>query len=971
MNPEIERLSSIKSFPSLVKYLRDDLGWPINSEDFDDITFDLLYDPSDMGLDEKTLTKIKDLKQLRPLTSNQPWGIFFVNFEPKQLPVVVLRRILKSLVIKKRPSASKAHRPAWECHDLLFISAYGEGNRRELSFAHFAENPESKDLPTLKVLGWDDENTVLHLAHVHQTLKEKLQWPSDTGNLTEWRQSWGEAFTLRHREVITTSKALAEKMAELAGRIRKRVSAILKIESEKGPIRTLHKAFQQTLIHDLSEDDFADMYAQTITYGLFSARCSRTEGLVADNLHQMVPVTNPFLKELLETFLTVGGRKSKIDFDELGVNDVVEMLRDANIEAVKRDFDDKNPEHDPVIHFYEDFLKQYDAKRKVQRGVFYTPKPVVSYIVRSVHELLQTEFGLADGLADTTTWGQMEQKYPGLKRPMITLQDPKSGEISDVPISENEPFVKILDPATGTGTFLVEAIEVIHKTMQKKWGKEGHLPLEFGKFWNQYVPKHLLPRLYGYELMMAPYAISHMKIGLKLGATGYKFKTEERARIYLTNALEPWASQLPLIGFDALAHEAQAVNSVKQYQRFTVVIGNPPYAGHSQNNQIQSIVNLVKDFTRDEPSLQGPGQGKWLQDDYVKFLRLSQKVLDEANIGALGMITNHRYLTNRTFKGMRRQWCSIFPEIQLLDLHGNNVVHEVSPLGYDENVFDIEQGVSIGFFTRALSAKHRVTYSELWGNRTTTEGKGKYDFLSRNSARTTKWDDLKPAPPNWLFAPREEMDDDVRAEFESGLKMLELMPGALGPNGKPQSGLATMHDNFALSFSIDELEEKIRAFVRTNDREEAKELFGTLCNPGQWDYAEAKKTLSGQSWRKRISRIWFSPFDQRLTVYDNAVAVHLRKRLSQHLFNRKNLALVIGEAGQEISGEDWDAVCCVDSILQLNFFRRNGSPTLPLYIFDDNDLLSVRGGADIRRITDTHFGTYTIQVSHWVTLEDL
>ncbi len=326
-------------------------------------------------------------------------------------------------------------------------------------------------------------------------------------------------------------------------------------------------AFKEALVHDLTEDDFADMYAQTIAYGLLTARISRPAGLVADNISDMVPITNPFLKELLETFLDIGGRRSHIDFDELGVNEVVALLNNpkTQMEAILRDFGDKNPQEDPVIHFYELFLKEYDAKKRMQRGVFYTPRPVVSFIVRSVDELLRTEFGLVDGLAAKTTWGEMAERFDDLKIPEGVTPD--------------QAFVQVLDPATGTGTFLVEVIDLIYKTMTAKWEVEGHMPLELEQLWNDYVPEHLLPRLHGYELMMAPYAIAHMKIGLKLHETGYRFGSEERVRVYLTNTLEPAPDsegQLPGVDWaPALAHEAQAVNAMKRVQRFTVVIGNP------------------------------------------------------------------------------------------------------------------------------------------------------------------------------------------------------------------------------------------------------------------------------------------------------------------------------------------------------------------------------------------------------------
>ncbi len=290
---DVERLRSIKTFPSLVKYLRDELDWPIESDDFDELTFD--YEAEELGLDSKTAVKIKEIKQLRPLASNQPWGIFFVNFEPKRLPVVVLRRILRSLVLKKRQSANKPQQAAWQLHDLLFISAYGESEHRDITLANFSDDSQAGDLPTLKVLGWDDEDTVLHLAHAHDVLKEKLHWPENPADLANWRRTWSQAFTLKHRAVIGTSKEMAVRMAELATAIRKRVNKVLAVESDKGPMRKLMTAFREALIHDLSADDFADMYAQTITYGLLSARVSRPAGLVAENVADMVPITNPFL----------------------------------------------------------------------------------------------------------------------------------------------------------------------------------------------------------------------------------------------------------------------------------------------------------------------------------------------------------------------------------------------------------------------------------------------------------------------------------------------------------------------------------------------------------------------------------------------------------------------------------------------------------------------------------------------------
>src|SRR5437867_7784654 len=572
-------LAKIRRFDQLIAYLRDEMGWPISRDSFEDVD-DLFYDftADELGIDPKTAAKIESIKRLRPLSPRQPWGIFFVKFEPKKLPVVALRRILSQVVLKKRASANSAERTAWAGDDLLFVSNYGEGDERQISFAHFSQDGTKADLPILRVLGWNDRDTALHLDGVATELVTKLSWPEDDSNVDRWREKWRSAFTLRPDEVIKTSKALAVELAKLARRIRDRIRTILTIETENGPVTKLMKAFQEALIHDLDADGFADMYAQTIAYGLLSARVTNPKANTADGFAAQLPVTNPFLKELMETFLHVGGRKGKagrgpgIDFDELGVSEVVELLDAANMEAVVRDFGDKNPQEDPVIHFYELFAKEYDPIKKIRRGEFYTPRPVVSYIVRSVHELLQTEFGLADGLADTATWGEMAKRHAGLTLP--------EG------VKPTDRFVTVLDPATGTGTFLVEAIEVIHHTLVEKWQRGGHGKKKILDLWNDYVPKHLLPRLHGYELLMAPYAIAHLKIGLKLHETGYRFESDERARIYLTNALEPVHDFSGRFEFaiPALAHEAEAVSAMKRNRRFTVVIGNPPYAGHSANN---------------------------------------------------------------------------------------------------------------------------------------------------------------------------------------------------------------------------------------------------------------------------------------------------------------------------------------------------------------------------------------------------
>jgi len=738
--------------------------------------------------------------------SNQPWGIFFVNFEPKRLPVVVLRRVLRSLVLKKRQSSNKAQQAAWQLHDLLFISSYGAADHRDITFAHFAEPPELGDLPTLRVLGWDDEDTVLHLEHTDRELREKLRWPTNTKDIDAWRGGWSGAFTLRHKEAISTSKALAVRLADLATKIRKRANAVLRVESESGPFRKLYAAFRETLVHDLSEDDFADMYAQTISYGLLTARISSPAGLFAENLRDMVPVTNPFLKELLETFITAGGRKGKIDFDELGVSEVVQMLRDAKMEDVLRDFGDRNPQEDPAIHFYELFLKEYDPEKRMQRGVFYTPRPVVSFIVRSVDAVLRRDFGLVDGLADIATWGAMAEGHADIQIPEGT--------------SPKEHFVQILDPAVGTGTFLVEVIEVIHRTMQDKWRKAGHMPLEFQNLWNEYVPKHLLPRLHGFELMMAPYAIAHMKIGLKLHETGYRFASNERARVYLTNSLEPPLDFSDRLAFDApaLAHEAQAVNATKHHQRFTVVIGNPPYANYSANlsPSARRIVDKYRNFRgapiRERNQLQFERN---LQDDFVKFISIGEDYILASHVGVLSYITNATMLASTSLRGMREHLVQEFGRLFELNLHGgvNEII--VGPEN-DENVFDIAQSVAIHVCVRVAGKRiPTVGYADLLGQRAV-----KYAALSSRSVATTEWSPIQPDLENCSFVPQDEAElgtllrlDSVFAQFGAGIK--------------------TNRDAIAIGFDDGSLVKAIREFDShlVSDRNYRKHIHSLLYRP--------------------------------------------------------------------------------------------------------------------------------------------
>lgn len=868
-----KELKGIKRFDQLVRYLRDPMGWPIESDDFEELTFE--YTPEELGIDAKNAAKIQEIKRLRPLAPNQPWGIFFVKFEPRRLPVVALRRILSQVALKKRASANKAERQAWAADDLLFVSNYGEGEERRISFAHFSASKDNADLPTLKVLGWDNLDTALHLDDVAGKLTSELAWPEDDGDEDAWRQQWQAAFTLGHREVITTSQQLSERLAELARNIRDRIRAALAIETETGPLTKLMKAFQTSLVHDLDADGFADMYAQTIAYGLLSARIADPHKKTVDDFAGHMR-TNPFLKELMETFIKVGGRRGKaggpgIDFDELGVSEVVELLDQANMEAVVRDFGDRNPQEDPVIHFYEHFLAAYDRQQKVSRGVFYTPRPVVSYIVRSVDELLRTEFGLEDGLADTTTWGEMVKRHKDLKIPEGASPD--------------QSFVQILDPATGTGTFLVEVIDLIHNTMVKQWKAQGHGDKKVEALWNEYVPTHLLPRLHGYELLMAPYAIAHLKIGLKLYETGYRFGSEERARVYLTNALEPASStQLTLEFLPALAHEAEAVNEVKRKRRFTAVVGNPPYSKISSNLTPQMRATVERYRYLDGKKIKERGALQFeinLQDDYVKFFRMCEGKISESNVGSLGLITNNGYISTPTLRGMRDSLLETFSSIRALDLHGHVAKGEIGPDGVqEENVFDIIQGVAVflGTRTQPKVGDGSVLHAERYGSRM-----GKYSFLQSHDIASTNFAQIEPNSPFYLFIPH---DADLAQEWKQYDGIAEVFP-------KNSAGIITARDSLVISENKRELAKRLERFAYAREAEDViYQEFG-FSKSKRFDLREAQSELRKlKSFSKPIRQILHRPFDERFVFFDRSVVWSLSRPMADQMEDGSNLALV-------------------------------------------------------------------------------
>lgn len=918
---ETGSLGQITAVDQLLVYLRDELDWPLeglDSDSFEEISYhwDL---QEDLHLKPEQSAKIREVRQLPPLVTNQPWGIFYISFEDKAVRIGPLRQILRALVVTRREMAKGAELQKWQLNDILFISTFGASGERQLCFAHFHQDPETVDLPILRVLGWNDKDTRLHLADVHDKLRQYLRWPEDPSDFDIWREQWSKPFRHRPGEVISTSKDLAVALADLARRIRESVEDALNYQTEEGSMRRLMGGFKENLIHDLDDHRFADMFAQTISYGLLTAKFSRPAGLIAHNLVDMVPSTNPFLRELFETFFSLGGRSKRdaLDFDVLGIRDVVDMLNEADTEAVKRDFGDRNPDEDPTIHFYELFLKEFDPGERIRRGVYYTPRPVVTFIVRSVDEILQREYGLKDGLADTTTWGKLAAEVNHLKIPEGTSPD--------------EPFVQILDPAVGTGTFLVEVIDLIEQRMKGRWNREGKNEEEIIELWNDYVPNHLLSRLTGFELMMAPYAIAHMKLGLKLANTEYKFRDDVRAKVYLTNTLAPAHEVEPQFEefAPALAHEAQAVNTIKNHNRFTVVIGNPPYSIQSQNLSDAArqwvdpyrYVENKKIVERNALQFE-----KNIQDDYIKFIRFSQVAIESSGVDLVGLVTNHGYLDGATFRGMRWSLMQTFTDIHVLNLHGNSNKREIAPDGSsDENVFDISQGVAVSLMVRRPTNEKacEFNHADLWGMRTSGSTGGKYGWLMESVISSVPWESSSPSEPLFLF---KASGGETEREYQQFIGLTDIMPIY-------SMGVKSSRDGFVIDFEPEPLLERIKRFRSASiSNEDICNELGISQKKG-WNVSKARQDLRNiRNIKKQIIPFLYRPFDFRLIFYHKGVVFSSAYPVMRHLLSEQNVALVVTRQTKD----QWDVQCTRTVTGHKSLGAYDANSVFPLYLYESD-----------------------------------
>jgi predicted helicase len=688
--------------------------------------------------------------------------------------------------------------------------------------------------------------------------------------------------TFLAQEVYRAGKPedLAKRMAYFARMAVNAIVGTLKQEGERGQLHSQMAAFRETLLPDLTEEQFADMYAQTVAYGLFAAKCHHPQG---DDFNRWtaskyLPPTNPFLQRL---FHEITGP----DLDEAVVwvvDELVSLLRNTDMSAIVEAFArHQQGREDPVVHFYETFLKEYNPKERKLRGVYYTPEPVVSYIVRSVDYLLKTEFGKPLGLAD--------------------------------------PEVFILDPACGTGTFLYFVIEHIHRTITAQQGAGA---------WPGYVREHLLQRVFGFELLMAPYTIAHLKLAQLLKEQGYDFPDETRLGVYLTNTLEEARLKSETLVQRYISEEAAAASDVKREKPIMVVLGNPPYSVSSQNKG-EWISRLVRDYYFVDGAPLGERNPKSLQDDYVKFMRFAQWRIATTGHGVSAFITNSGFVDNPTFRGMRQSLLSTYGKMWLLNLHGHLKKHECAPAGVDDkNVFDIQQGVAISLLlAKAEGNDCRVEYADLWGSQ-----EQKHDVLYERDVSGTAWSTLSPIGPHYFLVPRDTAEED---EYNQGASLESAFVVS-------SRCLTTHRDDLVIDFDKRALQERLSVVANPAIADhDVAERYG-LHDTGTWRIADARRALASVGDNDGcIVPCYYRPYDTRWLLYDDALLDRPRRAVMQHMLHG-NLGLL---STRQVTGLDFCHCAVTESVAEFKCVSHDrNSSIFPLYLYPEGGSLEAGAG---------------------------
>lgn len=701
-------------------------------------------------------------------------------------------------------------------------------------------------------------------------------------------------------QTIKNSEKLAEMMANKALLMANVIHNALDDDDANGLNSELvqqREAFREMLIHDIDNQLFSDLYAQTIAYGLFVARYhdptlptfSRIE---AANL---IPKSNPFLRKL---FQHIAGFDLDKRLDWI-VDDLVNIFLASDVKDIMKNFGKSTRQEDPVIHFYETFLGKYNPALRKSRGVWYTPQPVVNFIVRAVDELLKTEFSLPLGLADTTKI-KAKADFHGKK------------------VDKEFHKVQVLDPATGTGTFLAETIRYIYEENFKNFNEGA---------WNNYVEKDLIPRINGFELLMASYSMAHLKLDMLLSETGYETNSDRRFNIFLTNSLEEHHKDTGTLFANWLSDESTLANQIKRDTPVMCVIGNPPYSGESSNKG-KWIMDLMEDYKKEPGGKEKLKERnpKWINDDYVKFIRFAQYFVEKNGEGIIAFINPHGFLDNPTFRGMRWNLLKTFDKIYTIDLHGNSKKKETSPDGsIDQNVFDIMQGVSINFFVKTNKKNKnelgKIFHFDLFGKRNE-----KYEFLNHNSIKTIGYKELPNKAPMYFMVSK---DFEVEVIYNEGFSVVDLFP-------LNNVGIVTARDHFTIHSTQEQVENTIKEFLDLND-EEARRRFNLGKDVRDWQVAFAKKDLKDKYPDKGIfTRIAYRPFDEKWTFYTGkSKGFHCYPRFdTMKHFIQSNYGISLCK--QFKSGQKYHHIFINDKIIESSFVSNKTSEitsVFPLYLY--------------------------------------
>lgn len=706
---------------------------------------------------------------------------------------------------------------------------------------------------------------------------------------------------------IKSPQKLAKMMAGKARLLQSIIEkAVVSDEESSGnsSLKLQYETFKGYLITDLDPKGFSDMYAQTLAYGMFAARLhdETLEDFSRQEAAELIPKSNPFLRKFFED---IAG--ANIDMRIVRtVDNLAAVFNATDINELLKNFGQSTQANDPIIHFYETFLSEYDSKLRKARGVWYTPEPVVKFMVRAVDDILKTEFGLSRGIADTSK----------TKIKIKTNEPNKNFKSGYKEIEEEVHKVQFLDPATGTGTFLAEIIKHIHTGFSAMQGA-----------WQSYVEKDLIPRLNGFELLMASYAMAHLKLDLLLTETGYKPTINQRFKVYLTNSLEEAHQDTGTLFLKMLSMESSEANLVKRDTPVMCVIGNPPYSGESSNKG-KWIMDLMEDYKKEPGGKEKLKERnpKWINDDYVKFIRYSQHHIEKNGTGVLAFINPHGFLDNPTFRGMRWNLLKTYDKIYTLDLHGNSNKRETCPDGsIDENIFDIKQGVTISVFVKTGKKKTnelgKVLHYDLYGKRNF-----KYNFLNENTLYTIPYSELPHKAPNYFMVQRDYLIEENYVKGFSVNKLFTL-------NGV---GLTTAHDDFVIKEDKNVLLDFYKKFQSSpRDAEYLHKEFNVRKKNG-WNILEGYDNIKNvPDLSKYIEPISYRPFDNKYVFYEDKLVWRTVRKVMRHLTQKENLGLITARSNKS---ETCDHFFISKNIMETKCGERTTqSAIFPLYIYPETN----------------------------------